>query len=291
MREITSMSFSEIQPFVRYVQLLPISPGDYPVFTRPYDCRLFYVRSGCGRLYIEDETWQLTQGDLILWQTGVKYHMDSDEKDGMYFLGTNFDFSCAYKHRDYPIPPSRHDCFDESLSVEFVHISDVPAFDHPIHLHGMYSLEKPLMEMKHEFLTRKIFWREQINGYMTSILSEIARELATTRHDSNNAKYKIDAVLSYIQNHYTEELDNATIGRVFNYNPNYLNRRMQAVTGQTLHQYLISYRIQRAIEYLQSTDLPLTEIVRMTGFRDLYHFSKQFKKKTGYSPSSYRKDR
>ena len=290
MRKIKNIAFADIRPFVRYVQELPISPGNYPVFTRPYDCRLFYVSSGSGKLYIEDGVWDLAYGDLILWQTGTKYHMDSDADEGLYFLGANFDFTSSFKHHDYPIPPVRYDRFDEEADMEYVYFTDMAAFDHPVHLHGMYGLEKPLMEMKHEFTTRKIFWRERINGYMATILAEVARELATNR-GSDYAKHRVDDILAYIQKHYTKNLDNTTIGKIFNYHPNYLNRRIRTITGQTLHQYLISYRIQKAIEYLQSTDLPLAEIVRLVGFGDLSHFSKLFKRKTGYNPSSYRRER
>lgn len=291
MNQVNSIAFSDIHPFVRFVQELSISPGDYPVFTRPYDCRLFYVRQGKGRMYIEDEVWDLTHGDLVLWQTGVKYHMDSDKPGGMYFLGTNFDFTCGYQHRDYPIPPVRADRFDENQEMEIVHVCDIPSFDKPILLHKMYSLETPLWEMLSEFQTKKVFWRERINGQMSSILADIARELATYPGESASKNRNIDAILAYIHKHYAEDLDNASIGKIFNYHPNYINRRMRAVTGQSLHQYLISYRIQKAIDYLCTSGLPITEIVRLTGFRDLSHFSKIFKQKTGYNPSVYRRDR
>ena len=32
MRKIKNIAFADIRPFVRYVQELPISPGNYPVF-------------------------------------------------------------------------------------------------------------------------------------------------------------------------------------------------------------------------------------------------------------------
>ena len=43
------------------------------------------------------------------------------------------------------------------------------------------------------------------------------------------------------------------------------------------------------MELLESTDAPISEIALSTGFVDLTHFSKLFKKVTGYTPSGFRK--
>ena len=139
MIETLNLTFSDIHPFVRYVQRLSVSPDNYPVFTRPYDCRLFFVHVGSGRLYIGNEIWELKHGDVVLWQCGEHYHMDSKTTDGMYFLGTNFDYTQAYRYKDYPIPPDRSDRFKESEAMKRVHFVDNAEFDHPMLVHNMHN--------------------------------------------------------------------------------------------------------------------------------------------------------
>jgi len=59
-------------------------------------------------------------------------------------------------------------------------------------------------------------------------------------------------------------------------------------TGKQLHQYLQETRVMKAIALLQETGLSVAEVANMVGFRDVPHFSRYFKKKTGYSPSDFR---
>ncbi len=48
-------------------------------------------------------------------------------------------------------------------------------------------------------------------------------------------------------------------------------------------------RIRKAKQLLQETDKPVTEIAQLTGFSDVFYFSKVFRAKQGCSPSDYRK--
>ena len=46
---------------------------------------------------------------------------------------------------------------------------------------------------------------------------------------------------------------------------------------------------EKAKELLNSEELSVTEIAISSGFKDIYHFCRVFKKVTGFSPSKYRK--
>ena len=60
-------------------------------------------------------------------------------------------------------------------------------------------------------------------------------------------------------------------------------------TGLGPHQYHLQLRIRRAKELLCGTDLSIKEVSAVLKFEDPYYFSKAFKKKTGTSPSQWRK--
>ncbi len=288
MKAENSMPFLEIKPFVRHVQLLPIKPGEYPSFTRSYDCRLFYVSRGEGHVFMQDQAYPVDRGDLVLWQSGVNYRMETGDA-GMQFLCVNFDFTTEFSQQDYPIPPDRFDLFDDTAATPHVRFPDAPAFDAPVFLTGMQVIEETLVEMKREYTQRKVYWRERQSALMASILSRIARSLSAQGAQGARVETRIDPVIAYIQEHFSEQLDNETLGRLFSYHPNYLNRQMLLLTGKTLRQYLISCRVQKAIEYLEGSDLPISEIAQLTGYGDMCHFSKLFKQKTGNNPSSYRR--
>ncbi|MGM9912770.1 helix-turn-helix domain-containing protein [Floccifex sp.] len=55
--------------------------------------------------------------------------------------------------------------------------------------------------------------------------------------------------------------------------------------NQTVHQYLLNYRLEKAKEQLKIQSLSISQIAYNCGFNDANYFSKAFKKKYGVSPS------
>lgn len=51
--------------------------------------------------------------------------------------------------------------------------------------------------------------------------------------------------------------------------------------------YIINFRIQYACELLKSGKYRISDVADIVGYRDVYYFSKSFKKIKGVSPSEY----
>lgn len=66
--------------------------------------------------------------------------------------------------------------------------------------------------------------------------------------------------------------------------------KFKSVQGKTIHQYMLEFKIKEAISYFDIfPEISIKEIAYNLGFYDEYHFSKQFKKIIGISPSNYKK--
>ena len=73
-------------------------------------------------------------------------------------------------------------------------------------------------------------------------------------------------------------------------NPSYLSREFSKYFEDlNFGDYVRKLRIEKAINLIQNSNYPLTEIAYMTGFSDQSHFTRIFKQHTGKNPSSYRK--
>ncbi|MDR0843662.1 MAG: helix-turn-helix domain-containing protein [Tannerella sp.] len=57
----------------------------------------------------------------------------------------------------------------------------------------------------------------------------------------------------------------------------------------TLFEYLNRIKIDFACKLLMDKNLTILEVCLDSGYNNLSHFNKQFKKSTGLSPSEYRK--
>lgn len=68
-----------------------------------------------------------------------------------------------------------------------------------------------------------------------------------------------------------------------------LYRRMQTVMGQSPSAYIKAMRLKRAVEIIESRDLPINDVATMTGFSSAACFSKCFREQYGKPPSQWKK--
>jgi AraC-like DNA-binding protein len=67
----------------------------------------------------------------------------------------------------------------------------------------------------------------------------------------------------------------------------HLNRKLRALTGQSIHDYILGKRLERAHDLL-SGPLPIESIAKSVGFRSSSHFSQVFRQRFGTTPSAFR---
>lgn len=72
------------------------------------------------------------------------------------------------------------------------------------------------------------------------------------------------------------------------YSRSALYARFKEITGQSIGVYIADYRLRRAKELLQSSDMSINEISEALGFSSQRYFSTFFKERTGMSPSAFR---
>jgi AraC-like DNA-binding protein len=67
-----------------------------------------------------------------------------------------------------------------------------------------------------------------------------------------------------------------------------LSRLFSSVEGKSIERYFILQKIERAKELIVYGELTLSEIAYDLGYSSQQHFSRQFKKETGLSPSHFK---
>src|SRR5438477_2174414 len=87
---------------------------------------------------------------------------------------------------------------------------------------------------------------------------------------------------------FAEPLDVPTLARVAHVSAAHFSRQFRSTFGETPYRYLQRRRIERAMELLRETDLPVTEVCLDVGFTSLGTFSRTFRAVVGESPSEYR---
>lgn len=70
-----------------------------------------------------------------------------------------------------------------------------------------------------------------------------------------------------------------------------LRRRFREATGVPPHEFVLQARVNEAKRLLGETDHPIKRVAQQLGYRDVYFFSRQFRRFAGVSPALYRKSR
>ena len=92
----------------------------------------------------------------------------------------------------------------------------------------------------------------------------------------------------WLEHHYAENLNMEVAATAVGMTTPYFSKKVKAVTGVNFSEHVANRRMDRAKEYLRTTELPIAEISAKVGYVDSRHFTKVFKKRTGMTPGSYR---
>lgn len=94
---------------------------------------------------------------------------------------------------------------------------------------------------------------------------------------------------AYIEQNYSTNISIDQVSALTNTGKRNFIRRFKAATNNTPIEYLQRVRIEAAKKALEDKNMPLNEIVNITGYEDIKTFRMVFKKMTGLSPRDYRK--
>ncbi len=125
-------------------------------------------------------------------------------------------------------------------------------------------------------------------AYTVEILSLIDLIYANSKDIPYNALSKhTTAVIRYIEAHYNEKITIAQLSDMLGVSSTYLSLIFKKETGLGIHQYLTEYRIMKSTVLLK--DHSVVDVCFLCGFCDSSHFISAFKKRFGYTPTSYKK--
>ena len=105
---------------------------------------------------------------------------------------------------------------------------------------------------------------------------------------NDQSKRKIKEALQYIQEHYRDDLNMATVSNYVSMNYSLFSITFKEYTGVNFVNYLKEIRVQAAKELLENTDWKIQEVSKQVGYENDKHFLKIFKSLCGVSPTEYR---
>ncbi len=98
----------------------------------------------------------------------------------------------------------------------------------------------------------------------------------------------INPILTYISENYNEKITLESVSKACNLSIFYLSKLFKKNTGMNFIDYINLYKIEKAKQLLENTDMSIINISISLGYDESGYFSKIFKKTVGVTPSVYR---
>ena len=139
---------------------------------------------------------------------------------------------------------------------------------------------KTLRTRVNSLIEQRIKLRERYRQKLLTDPSEIQIE-------SENDKF-IDTLVKAIE----QNIDNSEFGiqelcEISRYSYQQVYRKVKALTGESINEFIRTVRLKRAAQYLAQSDTRISEIMYSVGFNSHSYFTKCFREHFGLSPKEY----
>ncbi len=125
-----------------------------------------------------------------------------------------------------------------------------------------------------------------IIGNSDSHIFLASKDYMNTSFTSTNQR--IEAIHNYLMEHYMDDIDLKSIANLVNMAEGSLCRFFKSIMGMSIFEYLNRIKTDFACKLLMDPELSILEVCLDSGFNNLSHFNKQFKRRIGLTPSEYR---
>ncbi|TDF94065.1 AraC family transcriptional regulator [Paenibacillus piri] len=240
---------------------------------------VFYVVEGEG-FYMEGNVQhRLTSGTFVCCRPGVMHQIISD--DGLFMLYIGFELKAPLSSAE--------------LNVKYLELEN--------------SADKTVCHDSHETLT-VLMWKALLHQTALNTKNdkdEFIRSMAYQfllsipdnfkQHKSLPAKKRtrrlggktLSQAMSYIQDNLSSNLSLIQVANYVHLSPRHLSRLFFEERGQSFSDYIRKVRIERAIQLLVTTNLPIKSIAEITGFKTIHYFTRIFSKEMKMTPTFFRK--
>jgi AraC-like DNA-binding protein len=133
---------------------------------------------------------------------------------------------------------------------------------------------------------------EAIRADLLVVLAAINRQHATGTKPAESAAAKdadhvqlLRRVQDFLDANYTRDIDVESVAMIARLSPNYLNTLFSRWKGQGIREYIITRRMERAMELCNGGGLLVKEVSQKLGYADPFYFSRAFHRYHGCWPT------
>ena len=238
---------------------------------------ILFVTVGQIRVTVEGQEYIAGPGDLVL--------LSRFEEHAMQVLTPQYRrYALQLGHE-----PSAYTAEDPVLSSVLVNRGG--SFRHVVSTAERFpAFEEVFRQMLLESKDRSPMWEIRLALLQQELLILLYRHapmLFVT--DSSRMAAMVDGIRTGMEQRFQEKMSLEGLAREWHVSASHLAHSFRQITGYAPMEYLTACRLSAAKKYLSTTALPVQEIVDLCGFGDESNFSRLFRRRTGMTPTAFRK--
>ncbi|MCG7384664.1 helix-turn-helix domain-containing protein [Paenibacillus sp. ACRRY] len=252
---------------------------------------IVYIKSGEGYHYIGGQVERITKGKLYIVPVGTSHILrpnDTSTKKKLivYNLCIDPEFIATLKSWLKPYLED-YDILSMFTAPPLGYISLV---DRNMNLNRWFE------QIYWEYTEKRLGWETSMFGALMQLIINIVRLQKPEKTYASSlgslcvGDVGMSEIVSFIDNHAYEPLTLEQLAEQRNISPRNFIRLFRKATGMGFSDYLQLKRIEQACHLLLETDQKISTIAALTGYRDIGHFRKVFRKLMNVTPSDYRRN-
>lgn len=243
--------------------------------------KISYIISGTGYHVVGDQKFALKPNSLVVTHPDADTTADING-DRLEIYNLVFDPSFLGHELEHIADPAHLlNIFTASYSREF----ESPLFC----LTATREIAALIRSIYSEYKERSTNWQMLVRLRVIELLLLIVRRAESKGH--RNPEWTANYLREYLQKYFAEDFSVQQFAQELRISPERLSRIYREYFGTNIISDLKEFRLQHARKLLTETTLPVMEICRASGFRDLAYFYRSFRNKYHIAPERFRQKR
>jgi AraC-like DNA-binding protein len=243
-----------------------------------------FITEGTGKRIVADSIEEFQPGDLVfigrnlphVWMVDVEQFTTNQRKLEMVYLQFPRE---VINSEMLKLPEFRNISNALSLSERGIKVTG-----ETLNEVSEIMLQLPYLGSFERFL--QILKLIDIIGRSENIVQLASKEFVNKQFSYKNKR--IAAIHEYLMRYYQKNIDLVQIASLVNMAEGSVCRFFKMQVGMTIFEYLNQIKIEFACKLLMNKNMSVMDVAFDSGFNNLSHFNKQFKKNTGLTPLEYK---
>ncbi|NEW05065.1 AraC family transcriptional regulator [Paenibacillus sp. SYP-B3998] len=253
---------------------------------------LLYCLEGEVIQEMNRESITVRKGDWLLIKSGVRHQSVNRSSSQYGYFNVHFDLDDPDIRSLLAATPYRHIPHQEAERSKLrFYVSELEGIMHrTLSEKAIEQEQQPILRFEDKLLLQSytLLIIHDVLNLLREIPAPMKQLSAATKDSSLFAADVAHAIEEKLSHGLCEEASVAGVAKDLNLSRSQCSKLFSKVYGLSPRQYVSRQKLNLAKELLVTTNLPMTDIAEQLGFHSASHFSRQFRRWTGQSPTAFK---